>query len=344
MRNEGHEKWLSSFVELFSLCDVRESSPVVILSESESRALNLALCEAALERIGAQWAHVRVPSKKQSSCIPVRSTGASDALSGHALAVAMLSAADLIVDCSVEGLLHSPELKLAMDKGARLAMISNEHPDVLERVGHEPKLQARVLSARKHLQQAEVMTVTSLHGTRLRVGLRGAAIGGNWGFCTQPGTRSHWPGGLVACSPAANTVSGLLVLAPGDANLTFKRYIESPVRLHIEDDYVVQIEGAGVDAELLRSYMAAWKEPQAYAVSHVGWGLNPRARWEALTMYDKADINGTELRVFEGNFLFSTGANEHAGRYTRGHFDIPMRNCSVYLDDKPVVLNGALCD
>ena len=37
------------------------------------------------------------------------------------------------------------------------------------------------------------------------------------------------------------------------------------------------------------------------------WGFNPKARWEALNFYDKADINGTELRVFEGNFLFSTG-------------------------------------
>lgn len=338
------EKWLSSFVRLFELSGVGHSTSVALLSETESRSINLQLCEIALARLGAQWLHVRVPSKPQSSSLPMRSTGASDVLGGAALATGILAAAEVIVDCSVEGLLHSVELKQALAGGARLLMISNEHPDVLERVGHDVGLRERVLAARELLRQAQEMTVTSRHGTNLHVQLEGAAIGGNWGFCTDPGTRAHWPGGLVACVPAASKVNGRVVLAPADANLTFKRYIETPVQLDIENDFVVDIQGEGVDAELFRSYTAAWKDPQAYAVSHVGWGLNPSAHWESLAMYDKNDVNGTELRVFEGNFLFSTGANEHAGRYTQGHFDIPMRGCSVYLDGKPVVLEGKLCE
>ena len=59
-------------------------------------------------------------------------------------------------------------------------------------------------------------------------------------------------------------------------------------------------------------------------------------------MYDKSDFNGTELRAFAGNFLWSTGANEVAGRFCRGHFDLPMRSCSVFLDDNPVVESGKL--
>jgi 2,5-dihydroxypyridine 5,6-dioxygenase len=51
-------------------------------------------------------------------------------------------------------------------------------------------------------------------------------------------------------------------------------------------------------------------------------------------------VNGTELRAFAGSFLFSTGANEHAGRFTRGHFDFPMRNCTVALDGTVVVDRG----
>ena len=78
-------------------------------------------------------------------------------------------------------------------------------------------------------------------------------------------------------------------------------------------------------------------------MSHVGWGMNPAARWEALAMYDKRDVNGTELRAFAGNFLYSTGANETAGRYTQGHFDLPLRNCTIRLDDEAVVEAGELC-
>ena len=101
-----------------------------------------------------------------------------------------------------------------------------------------------------------------------------------------------------------------------------------------------KIEGAGVDAELMRSYIAAWGDRDAYAVSHVGYGLNTAARWDSMALYDKRDFNGTELRAFSGNFLYSTGANEVAKRFTQGHFDLPMRNCTVQLDGVTVVDAG----
>ena len=49
-------------------------------------------------------------------------------------------------------------------------------------------------------------------------------------------------------------------------------------------------------------------------------------------MYDRGDTNGTELRAVAGNFLFSTGANEFAGRYTAGHFDIPVMRTTIAID------------
>jgi 2,5-dihydroxypyridine 5,6-dioxygenase len=153
---------------------------------------------------------------------------------------------------------------------------------------------------------------------------------------------AHWPGGIVVNFPRPHAVNGRLVLDAGDVNLTFKRYLESPVTLTIEDDYVTAIDGRGTDAELMRRYFAAWGDREAYGVSHVGWGLNPRARYEALAMYDRRDTNCTELRAFAGNFLYSTGANEFAKRYTEGHFDLPLRGCTVALDGETVVEEGRL--
>ena len=194
----------------------------------------------------------------------------------------------------------------------------------------------------RKLKGAREMHVTSAAGTDLRVALAGARVGGVWGFSARPGTLSHWPGGLVLAFPAAGSVNGVLVLDRGDVNLTFKRYLDAPVRLLIENDHAVRVEGEGVDAELMRGYFAAWNDPLAYAVSHVGWGLNRRARWDAMAFYDKADFNGTELRAFAGNFLYSTGANEVAGRHTLGHFDLPLRGCTVRLDGVAVVEQGVL--
>jgi 2,5-dihydroxypyridine 5,6-dioxygenase len=186
------------------------------------------------------------------------------------------------------------------------------------------------------------MRVTSGAGTDLTISLQGAACGGNWGYSSRPGTITHWPGGLALAFPARGCVRGTLVLAEGDVNLTFKRYLERPVVLRIEEDHVTRIEGEGLDAELMRSYIAGWGEREAYAVSHVGYGLNRAARWDSMALYDKRDFNGTELRAFAGNFLYSTGANEVAGRHTRGHFDLPLRHCTVRLDGNTVVEAGQL--
>jgi 2,5-dihydroxypyridine 5,6-dioxygenase len=134
----------------------------------------------------------------------------------------------------------------------------------------------------------------------------------------------------------------VLVLDRGDVNLTFKRYLEAPIRLRLENDFITSIEGEGTDADIMRTYLSAWGERDAYAVAHVGFGMNPHARYEALTMYDQRDTNGTEIRAVSGNFLFSTGANEFAGRYTAGHFDIPVMRTTILVDDTVVVRAGIL--
>jgi len=256
--------------------------------------------------------------------------------------VQALAASSLVLDLTVEGMLHAPELPEILAGGARLMMVSNEHPEALERLLPDPALEAKVKLGIRKLRAARTMRVISASGTDLTVALEGARAGGGWGYAAKAGQVSHWPGGLCLCFPRAGSVEGTLVMAPGDVNLTFKRYLETPVRLAIERDYVTRIEGDGLDAELMRSYIAAWDEREAYAVSHVGWGMNPHARWDALALYDKRDTNGTELRAFAGNFLYSTGANEAAGRHTLGHFDLPLRNCTIRLDDETIVEAGRL--
>ena len=223
-----------------------------------------------------------------------------------------------------------------------MLVVSNEHPEILERTVPRADDEATVRAAMRQLKSGRQMQVTSAAGTDLSISLAGARVGGVWGFTAKPGSLSHWPAGLVLAFPAAGSVNGTLVLAPGDVNLTFKRYLADAVALRIADDHVTAIDGDSVDAELMRGYFAAWGDRAAYAVSHVGWGLNRRARWDAMTFYDKADFNGTELRAFAGNFLYSTGANEVAGRHTLGHFDLPLRGCTVALDGLAVVDAGVL--
>ncbi len=339
-RIEG--KWIELFAEVFGRCKVAPGDVCAVLSETQSRALNVQLAELALARLGARAFHVVVPTPPQSAPVPIRSTGASAALQNLGPAISALAASVFVADCTVEGLMHAPELPQILKGGARVLYISDEHPDVLERLAPSPADEQRVRAGMRLLKEAKQMSVASPGGTDLRIRVAGARVGGVWGYTEKPGTLSHWPGGLCLCFPKETSVNGTLVMAPGDLNLTFKRYVESPVRLAIENDYVTRIEGDALDAELMREYFAAWGDREAYAVSHVGWGMNPRARWDALVMYDRRDVNGTEQRAFAGNFLYSTGANEIAGRHTLGHFDLPFRHCTIKLDGKAVVEDGRL--
>ncbi|MDI3309440.1 MAG: 2,5-dihydroxypyridine 5,6-dioxygenase [Acetobacteraceae bacterium] len=335
-------QWLDAFEAVLRLCKAEPGMPLCLLAETQSRALNIELAELAALRLGARPFRCVVPTPPQTAPVPVRSTGASRALRGHPSVLAALAASPLVVDLTLEGLLHAPELPQILKGGARVLMVSNEHPEALERLVPRPEDEARVKAAVKRARAAKRMTVTSAAGTDLSVVMEGAVTAGVWGWCDRPGTVAHWPGGVVVSFPRAGSVNGVLVLDAGDVNLTFKRYLERPVRLILQDDHIEAIEGEGTDAELMRRYLAAWGDRAAYAVSHVGWGLNERARYEALAMYDRRDTNGTELRAFAGNFLFSTGANEFAGRFTEGHFDIPVRNCTIALDGEVVVEKGSL--
>jgi 2,5-dihydroxypyridine 5,6-dioxygenase len=335
--------WLEAFEAVLRRCALQPGDTVAVLAESQSRPVLVQLAQLAAARIGCRVFTLTLPTPHHDGPA-VRSTGASHAIQAIAPVVSALAASTLVVDCTVEGLMHAPELPAILHGGARVLYVSNEHPEVLARLapsGHgslEPCVKDHV----KRLRAAREMHVTSSAGADLRISLQGAVAGGNWGTTIRPGTLTHWPGGLALAFPAAGSVHGRLVLAEGDVNLTFKRYIERPITLTIESDYITRIEGAGLDADLMRSYIAAWNEPEAYAVSHVGYGLNPAARWDSMALYDKRDFNGTELRAFAGNFLYSTGANEVAGRHTRGHFDIPMRHCTVALDGVAVIEHGTL--
>ena len=335
-------RYIAAFAAHFARCDLIDGEVVALLSETQSRPVLVETARLAAQSLGGRVFDIVVPSPVSAHSVPIRSTGASQAIAGNASVVAALSSAGMVIDCTVEGLLHAPELGSILGGGARVLMISNEHPDIFERLGWDADLPRRVEVAHRWLRQADQMRVTSEAGTDLTINLAGAFTAGSTGVTSGPGSIAHWPGGLVIAFPAANSVNGTLVMTAGDINLTFNRIVESPIKLTIVDDHITTVDGDGVDAQLFRSYLASFGDRASHATSHVGWGMNEAARWETVELYDRRETWGTEARAVAGNFLYSTGANEVAGRFTAGHFDLPMRHCTIELDGKNVVEQGQL--
>jgi 2,5-dihydroxypyridine 5,6-dioxygenase len=126
--------------------------------------------------------------------------------------------------------------------------------------------------------------------------------------------------------------------------------VVDPVKLEIRAGQVVRIDG-GLDAKLMRDWLedgrkdAADRDP--FAVSHLGWGLNPQALWYGIALNgDEPERHRAAARTFPGNFLFSTGPNTQGGgkRDTKGHYDVPMRDCTVALDGTVIIEGGRIVD
>jgi 2,5-dihydroxypyridine 5,6-dioxygenase len=206
--------WIDAFEAVLRRCALQPGDTVAVLGESQSRPVLMALARLAAARIGAQVFTLVLPSAFDSTQPVTRSTGASGAIRNLAPVVSALAASTLVVDCTVEGLMHAPELP-AILKGAsatqpRVVYVSNEHPEALARLLPDDATEARVKDHVKRLRAAKAMRVTSAAGTDLRIALQGAVAGGNWGYTTRPGTMTHWPGGLALCFPAAGSVNGTL--------------------------------------------------------------------------------------------------------------------------------------
>ncbi len=96
----------------------------------------------------------------------------------------------------------------------------------------------------------------------------------------------------------------------------------------------------------LRDYMETFNDPEGYAISHIGWGLQPRARWSTLGLYDREATIGMDARAFEGNFLFSLGPNNEAAAAARRPVTSTFR-CATALccsTAKPCVRDGRVIE
>lgn len=308
---------------------------VVVLSQGAARLDYADAFLAAGQRLGAVMYHMRLPDPvTTASGWRVGVTG----LAALPDAVEALKQADMVVDLMF--LLFSSEQMAIQASGTRILTVVEPAP-LLARLMPTRELRARVEVAGDILSKAKVMRITSPHGTDVTYKLGVYPTITEYGSTDEPGRWDHWPAGLVFTGAADDGVDGQIVVAPGDALLPFNSYARDPITYTIEKGFITDIRG-GLDAELVKSYMESFNDPRGYGMSHVGWGLDDRAHWHGLT--DFPGGLGMELRSFYGNVMFSTGPNNELGgpNDTPCHLDIPMRNCSLFLDDEPIVLDGKI--
>ena len=321
------------FLEQLRLSGVHEGEKVVVLSQGAERLDYADAFLAAGQRLGARMYNLRLPAPPPASGVwAAGETG----LSSNPDAVEALKAADMVIDLMF--MLFSHEQMAVQAAGTRVLTVVEPLP-LLARLMPTRQLRERVELAENYLQKARVMRVTSPHGTDVTYRLGVYPTMSEYGYTDQPGRWDHWPAAFVFTGAADDGVDGQIVLGPGDAVLPLNIYVREPVTYTIEKGFIQDIRG-GLEADMIRSYMKTFNDPRGMGMSHVGWGLDHRAHWHNL--HDPHAGIGMELRSFYGNVMFSTGPNNELGgpNDSSCHLDIPMRNCSLFLDDEPMVLDG----
>ena len=189
------------------------------------------------------------------------------------------------------------------------------------------------------------MTVESEAGTRLRCGLgEFPAISEWYGYVDEPGRWDHWPSGFALTWPDEGSANGTIVIDRGDILLPQKSYVSEPIVLTVENGYATRIEGAGCGAAArVRGHV---QDPQAYAISHIGWGPAAAGELDHAGAVRPGGDHRHGCAGLRGQFPVLAGAEQRGGgsRTTACHIDIPLRRCTVRLDGREVVREGNVLD
>lgn len=331
---------IENWKEVLRLCLLQAGESVIVLTGESSHPQNVEDAMRASLALGASVFRLDLPPRAPRGPLGGDRTtflGVTP-LTGNRLATETLKGASLVLD--LMGLLHSPEQLEILAAGTRMLMVV-EPPPILAQMVPVADDKRRVMAADRLLRSAKTMRVTSKAGTDLTVRLGQFKPVAEYGFADEPGHWDHWPSGFITTWPDEGSADGRMVIDAGDMLFPFKTYVSSPIEIEVREGRIRSIHG-GFDATYLRRHIEAYRDPDALAVAHLGWGLQPKAKWTALGMRDKSQSLGMDGRAYYGNFLFSTGPNAEAGGSNSSpcHVDIPMAGCSVTVDGTPVTVDG----
>ena len=95
---------------------------------------------------------------------------------------------------------------------------------------------------------------------------------------------------------------------------------------------------------ILRDFIEAADDRNAYVVSHIGWGTDDRVQWSTIhrRFWEWGGVMDAES--YYGNMLIAFGTNMFrrlgGTNRSRFHLDIPTRNHSFWIDDELIIDRG----
>ena len=321
------------FLDELRLCEVGPGQTIAVLSEGDLLRDYAEYSLSAASELGARVIDANLQVEQAVDASERIANVGKNPLSEHPAVLQQCCEADMVVDHML--LLFSHE-QIAMQEAGTRVLLVVEPAEILQRLFPTPELRNRVEAGERRLSGASSLRFTNAAGTDVTYNLGGKTILTEYGYTCSPGRWDHWPGGFIATVAAEKGVNGRVVMDTDDIIFPLKRFVTSPVEFVVRDGAVIEING-GQDADLLKQFIDEYNDPRAYAISHIGWGLNNACKWDV----DLPGI-GMDGRACYGNVLFSMGPDTEFGgdNDTPCHLDLPMQNCTLMLDNDLIVDEG----
>lgn len=256
------------------------------------------------------------------------------------LIIEAMKKADFVVDVSNGGMLYSYEQEAILAAGTRILRV-REPDDCLWRLRPSMEVKDRAMRGVARYREAKQVRLVFEDGSVLTMDRGNRQPVTQYGVADEKGRWDHWGTGLICIAPMETSVNGTLVVSQGSILFPFEFYMTEAMHIHFKDGVVTGIDG-GREALMLKGFIDKHGDANARRLSHVGWGLEKRARWETLAMRGWDNGGGVEARSVYGNILVALGENGDLGGVNNSklHIDIAIRHGRLELDGNPIVDNG----
>jgi 2,5-dihydroxypyridine 5,6-dioxygenase len=334
--------------EMLKLSKVTQGERIALISTHDYDRDELEAYRTALSNLGAEHVWVVLPPQaKGSQLVNPASALFLDLLKQTNMGVfAWSSCADPFVNPFPTR--HTKGIGRLLLSGFRGLLVELPLATV-RRMWPTDALIQRTLAGARLMEQAEMIRVKSDSGTDLVLSKKGRPAHTQYGVADVPGRWDNFGFGCVACAPLEENANGTLTIAPPSAISALQGHVTEPLKLTLRDGYIVDIEG-GLTAQLFRRWLAQWNDPEAYGVSHIGWGTHPNAGTGHGGLLNLIAY----LHNAYGSILIAFGDNDspHSAPYSGidgkrtsvAHCDIGIFDVDFYLDDRLICSKGMIVD
>ena len=336
------------FEEIFKLSKVKASEKAVIILPQIYDQRYFEAASTALNNLGADFYSVIIPhvSGKQKLDLPssefvYNSVGEADFILTleQSCYVPQSPAVFKFIYRSEKHRGKNEDRYLEKGKSRCLSVTITE--PAMRRLWPTDNIINRCKSGAAFFDKGKEIRLTSEMGTDLTMNKKGMPGVYEAGVADSPGRWDNFGYAMVATVPIEGTANGKLVIEAGDYLVSLGTFVSENITCEIKDGYIKEIKG-GASADYLRRYFEWYKDPEAYALAHIGWGAHDGAIWSPRGGRFADETFGYVIDRYNYYGSIPIAFGWTLGKNTDSHIDINLLNHDLILDGEIICSKGKI--